>query len=423
MRLLLIVLWLFSFALCGQIKTNITVSDKYAKRLKKTEKPDKRLKKLKKLYKKDSLRYLKELDKVLDKKYDSLFNPVKYSNPDQYSNLVEDFKNTKKINLDSLDYYSLTRYTYLDKEQWIDFEGIEMYGANEIRGYSSTLDPSELSNKLSQEAESRAIQNVNGLNEIEQKKREFSEYQHIHDDYLKKQEEYRKKIGQYKDRGKLRKQALKKAKATNLNTIKKAKEKLDKKLSKSHFSGKLKLSKLKKKYSRVLDFNDLSSATRRNSLSHLPIKKRFIWGGNLEVNIGDPTTIDFSPTLAYRINKLFSAGIGGNYRANFGEDIEFWEAFDQDVYGYRVFSEYVVVKDFFVHGEYESLNTWIKDANGEKNGREWVNGLLLGIGKNYTVMRQLKGNVMVLYDFIHSSNSPHRHPWVVRFGFNWQGAD
>ena len=61
------------------------------------------------------------------------------------------------------------------------------------------------------------------------------------------------------------------------------------------------------------------------------------------------------------------------------------------------------------------------DQQGETIGRQWSDGLLVGVGKNYNFVKKVKGNVMILYDFLHNENSVYPKAWVVRFGFFVEG--
>jgi hypothetical protein len=51
----------------------------------------------------------------------------------------------------------------------------------------------------------------------------------------------------------------------------------------------------------------------------------------------------------------------------------------------------------------------------------WSDGLLVGVRKNYNFIKKVKGNVMVLYDFLHDEHSVYPRAWVVRFGFFFEG--
>lgn len=92
------------------------------------------------------------------------------------------------------------------------------------------------------------------------------------------------------------------------------------------------------------------------------------------------------------------------------------------VYGYRGFTELLLHKGFFVHGEYEILKTLVRDSlymqvTEKVLEKEWLSGLLIGIGREYKIGGLVKGNMQVLYNFLHEPNSPYQEKVMVRFGF------
>ncbi len=177
---------------------------------------------------------------------------------------------------------------------------------------------------------------------------------------------------------------------------------------------------LKKKYSYVPNSNDLSTARKIKSLEGVPWKKRLVLGGTLQVHAGDPVKVDFNPLLGYQFDKRFSLGIGGTYRTSFGKDEAFIPSGNKSVFGGRAFTEYVVFKSFFAHAEYESLKSAVAtNTTADAAVRRWSNGVLVGIGKSYAFSKELKGNVVVLYNLTHDDNSPHQKPFLVRFGFSF----
>jgi len=416
-QLWIVMIVLFSLSAQAQIKTNINLSPRHKQKLEKIKNPKKKARKHKKFYKKDSLRYLEKLDKILAKKYDSLFNKHEDKIPGQYKDHLNKAKKVKGITDDSLSPETLEDASDMGKEH---LDKLDKYKqAEEVKSqveeYTGDLknlpdSSGAILKQLPETAEQQAARRVDGLNDIETRKAELEKLKNTPQNYQNKARNYQQKMAKMRSKEYMRKLAIQKAKMNSVKHFAKHTKKIE--------AAQQKLGKLKKKYSSVLNSNDLSTATKKNSLTGTPLKERFILGGNLEVNTGDPTSLDFSPTLAYRINKVWTAGLGGSYRANFGEEIEFWDAFDQDVYGYRVFSEYVVFKNFFTHGEFESMNVSIKNPAGEIMGRQWVSGALAGMGKNYNFINKVKGNVMVLYDFLHGDSSPHKRPWVIRFGFH-----
>jgi len=214
-----------------------------------------------------------------------------------------------------------------------------------------------------------------------------------------------------------------------------------------------KLAKYKRKYATVHSTNDMSTAVKRNSLAGKPLSERLVLGGTFQIipayskqqqpaspagrqqhtgnnsnsaysnNNNDskvPTSVDISPLLGYRINKKLTVGVGGTYRAIL--EIDDLKRKDQ-VYGYRGFIQQHAIKGFFVHGEYENLNTaGLTTDSGDKVNRSWQPAGLAGIGKEFDFFKQAKGQVIFLYNFLHEDGaSPYRKPWMIRFGFNLQG--
>lgn len=103
---------------------------------------------------------------------------------------------------------------------------------------------------------------------------------------------------------------------------------------------------------------DMSTAVKCNSLEGRPLSKRLVLGGTFQIN-HDPTSLDLSPLLGYRINNKYTLGIGATYRAVL--DFENYQTKDQ-VYGYRGFFQADAVKGFFLHGEYERMNAAVETS-------------------------------------------------------------
>lgn len=101
------------------------------------------------------------------------------------------------------------------------------------------------------------------------------------------------------------------------------------------------MSDLKKVYSEVPNSNDLTTVKKRSSLEGQPLKKRLTVGGNFNINVNNPLTIDFSTMLGYKFNKLLELGITGTHRASLGsENINSFE--DEQVYGYTAYADHKV---------------------------------------------------------------------------------
>jgi hypothetical protein len=156
-----------------------------------------------------------------------------------------------------------------------------------------------------------------------------------------------------------------------------------------------------------------------NSLQGKGLGKRLVIGGNLQISRQEEHTgIDFSPVLGYRWNKRYMWGLGGTYRAKINED-EGSVVKGEQVYGGRFYMEYSLLSKFFLHGEYELMSQAIVDPHSDMVRRVNAPGAMIGAGIHYSFMRNIKGSVMVLYNFLHDPpTSPYKEPFMFRFGFN-----
>jgi len=233
-------------------------------------------------------------------------------------------------------------------------------------------------------------------------------------------ESYKKQFEKYKNGEGLQKEAMAEA-------AKKAQALLSKH-SKEIQSAQTQLAKLKKKYSSVQSSNDLSTATKRNSLQGKLLKERIVLGINFQIVSLDPVIIDFNPLLGYKFNKKFYVAVGGSYRARFtesranspaqgGQAIRIGQ--DELTYGYRAFTEYNVWKMLSIHAEYERISKEFEIGKTDTFERKWVAGALAGISSNYTLKGKVKGNFSVLYNFLHNdAERVYQSPWVFRFGLS-----
>jgi len=188
-----------------------------------------------------------------------------------------------------------------------------------------------------------------------------------------------------------------------------------------------KMAQLKRKYKQVNSIHDLKNAVKRSSLKGEPLKKRLLIGGNLNIQVGRETAIDFAPFLGYKFTKRLRTGVSGTIRMIFKTEPTYFSRDDQKALAFRYFWEYAIAKGFFAHAEYERFSAnrpqaSITTSNStDQMQRQWGSGALLGLGKEYNLSKKFKGQLLLLYDFLHDENSYYPRPWTVRFGFNWKG--
>jgi len=65
------------------------------------------------------------------------------------------------------------------------------------------------------------------------------------------------------------------------------------------------------------------------------------------------------------------------------------------------------------------MNTAVETGSAtDEIYRHWKSGALVGIGKEYSFVKGIKGQAMVLYNLLYESGvSPYKRPIVIRIGF------
>ncbi|MEQ9298573.1 MAG: hypothetical protein RIF33_08420 [Cyclobacteriaceae bacterium] len=145
----------------------------------------------------------------------------------------------------------------------------------------------------------------------------------------------------------------------------------------------------------------------------LSFEDRFVYGGNLQLQLGDITHVDLSPWVGWKAAEKLLLGGGVTYRTDFHfgdveeEELDFGPAA-------RVFGEFTFFRGYYLHVEGERF--WGKSQEGELLSNVSTTNLLAGIGKTITLKGKLKSNLHILYNLTHDKNEPYPSPWVVRFG-------
>lgn len=175
-----------------------------------------------------------------------------------------------------------------------------------------------------------------------------------------------------------------------------------------------KLEKFKRKYTG--EKTAAGKLIKQSSLQGKPLGERLVWGGQFQALPGTAISVDLSPILGYQLNKLWMIAAGGSYRAELQPNKNY-RLRKGETYGIRAFTEHKVFKGFFMHGEYELTNQAMTNNVQDTHTRDWIKGILIGIGNTYHITDKLKGHVTVLYNLAHQEQSPYPRPWMVRFGF------
>ncbi len=187
-----------------------------------------------------------------------------------------------------------------------------------------------------------------------------------------------------------------------------------------------KVAKHKRRYETLSNRRDLET---RKPMQDKPLRERLIWGGTFQVRPGSPTHVDLSPQVTYRISPRSGIGLGAVYRVSIvAKDFDEILSHENEIFGLRSFYEWQAYKGFFIHGEYELLNTGTKSATQDdewdNEERKWLSNAFFGIKKKYSISRRVIGNLQLLYNFTYDpATSPYPRRWVVRFGFELAPRD
>lgn len=150
--------------------------------------------------------------------------------------------------------------------------------------------------------------------------------------------------------------------------------------------------------------------------------QRLEFGGNVQFQKSSryfPTTSDIAAQVAYKFHKNGSVGLGISYKLGLGRG---WDniSFSHQGVGLRSFVDWKLKGTFFVNGGFEeNYMTAFSHVEQLTRWNGWQGSALLGISKKYKINAKLKGNVMILYDFLANRSQPPVSPVKLRIGYNF----
>ncbi|MEC5145474.1 hypothetical protein [Chitinophaga sp. 212800010-3] len=173
-------------------------------------------------------------------------------------------------------------------------------------------------------------------------------------------------------------------------------------------------------------FPDLDNAAEMPDFKPKEMKtksflQRLEFGSNLQFQRSNrffPTTSDLAGQVAYKFHKNGSVGVGMSYKLGMGtgfNDIHF----SGQGMGIRSFIDWKLKGTFFMNGGYEQNYMPSYEGLADGQGQKWTQSALVGISKKYKINSKLKGNMMVLFDFLYNSHVPRTDPVKVRLGYNF----
>jgi hypothetical protein len=144
-------------------------------------------------------------------------------------------------------------------------------------------------------------------------------------------------------------------------------------------------------------------------------------GGNIQFQKSNqyfPTVADIAAQLEYKFSKNGSVGAGLVYKLGMGTG---WNhiAFSHNGIGLRSFVAYKLRGTFFANAGYEANRlTGFRYLEELKHWEGWTRSALAGISKKYKINAKLKGNIMLLYDFLAPRQLPKTDNVKLRLGYS-----
>lgn len=145
--------------------------------------------------------------------------------------------------------------------------------------------------------------------------------------------------------------------------------------------------------------------------------KKVTYGGNFGALFGSLTYVDISPFVGYKFTKELMVGVGVSYiyyRQRYSPS----QVYQTHLYGGRLFTQYAVFPNIFLHGELEALNFDYYDFLSGTNSRAWFVTPLLGGGYIQPIGKRSSLRVTALYAFnTDNPKSPYYgNPLIFRIG-------
>lgn len=131
-----------------------------------------------------------------------------------------------------------------------------------------------------------------------------------------------------------------------------------------------------------------------------------------------PATAAVAAGLGYKLNDKSTVGTGMSYTMGLGSG---WKniRFSTQAIGLRTYITWKLKKGLDIQGGTEW--NYMLQLNGQLQLRRSASlqqNALLGLHKSYAAGRKLKGNIQVLYDFLHNKHLPGSQPVLFRFGYS-----
>jgi hypothetical protein len=130
-----------------------------------------------------------------------------------------------------------------------------------------------------------------------------------------------------------------------------------------------------------------------------------------------PAVSDIGLSVGYKLNDKSSIGVGASYKLGLGSRWNNIQLTHEGV-GLRSFFDWRLKGNFYLSGGYEqNYNAAFNRIAQLKEESAWRKSALIGVSKKYSIRKKLKGNMQLLYDFLHSQQVPATQAIQFRLGY------
>lgn len=171
----------------------------------------------------------------------------------------------------------------------------------------------------------------------------------------------------------------------------------------------------------------MSSAQSNLERNKSPFADKLVFGGGLGLQFGNLTLIDLSPVVGYRLTERLETGIGLTYKyykyKNYWYDYLTNQSYDlkSHIYGGSVYVRYHVLRNVFIHTEFEQLKyrytQYYNTGSGpaRENHVANISSVFIGGGYKQPISQNSYFFIMGLWNLTETSMSPYNNP-ILRMG-------
>lgn len=142
-------------------------------------------------------------------------------------------------------------------------------------------------------------------------------------------------------------------------------------------------------------------------------KDKFIWGGNIQAWIGNPTFILLTPTIGFIPFEKFNVGIGGIY--NYTSYNSSYGKYAQSIFGGHSYARYTIGDSYFVQVQYDKLLQ--PDLfSYEPNDKIWIDYIFVGGGFSQQIGDKLALSTSIMYNVNRNQLSIYPSRLIIQFG-------